>query len=68
MLDYSQLLAYFFTEHYRFGYSLPYLENIIQTEFEEKGFTKVVSRSFSPRLDAGTAVPGYIYILHRTTT
>ena len=44
------------------------LIDIIKTEFEEKGFTKVVSRSFSPRLDAGTAVPGYIYILHRTTT
>ena len=49
----------------RFGYSRDYLDRLVASTLVPKGFSVVVNNEFSPRLDAGTAVPGYLYILER---
>jgi len=47
----------------RFGYNKEYIDSLI-AELGES-FTVPLSRDFSPRLDAGDPVPGYLYIIQK---
>jgi predicted TPR repeat methyltransferase len=64
-LNHTNLLLDTHTQH-RFGYTHDYLENLIKTVLAPLGFTTVVEKNISPRLDAGDAVPGFLYVLHKT--
>ena len=37
----------------------------MQRSFISKGFSYTVAKEFSPRLDAGVPVPGYLFILEK---
>ena len=47
----------------RFGYRKSYIDDLI-TEMGEN-FIVPLAREFSPRLDAGSPVPGYLYIIKK---
>lgn len=47
----------------RFGYTRSYIDGLISAL--GAGFTVPLSREFSPRLDAGEAVPGFLYIVEK---
>ncbi len=46
----------------RFGFSRTYVDNVVDST---EGMELVMSREFSPRMDAGKPVPGYLYIVRR---
>jgi len=47
----------------RFGYSKQYIDKLVAALGDS--CDTVVSRDFSPRMDAGTAVPGLLYVIGR---
>ena len=48
----------------RFGYAKAYVDGVLGA-MEEGDIEVVLSRQFSPRLDAGNPVPGYLYVVHK---
>ena len=51
----------------RFGYRKAYIDDLIADNMGEN-FVVPLAREFSPRLDAGSPVPGYLYIIKKKAT
>lgn len=49
----------------RFGYTQQYLDALIGSDLHPAGFKTIIAKEFSPRIDAGVAVPGFLYILEK---
>lgn len=49
----------------RFGYSKSYIDGVINAL--EDNYSILMSRDYSPRLDAGNPIPGYLYIVEKNT-
>lgn len=47
----------------RFGYAKTYVDRVLANMGSD--IEVVMSRQFSPRLDAGNPVPGYLYVVHK---
>ena len=47
----------------RFGYAKAYVDRVLRGMGSD--VEVVLSRQFSPRLDAGNPVPGYLYVVYR---
>jgi predicted TPR repeat methyltransferase len=59
--------GYILTKSGRFKYSKKYLDNLINSELGEVGggVTVLMDREYSHQLDAGYAIPGFLYIVQK---